>query len=117
LCVGAWAKRLTSDVHLHRVVVAASDSLPNLDFIKLAHVTAANPTSPESPTELLNYERSEAAPSSSNIAVSMVTPIDITTIWSADQAVIELQVAGQLPEQDWTVDLTLILSGKMTYNL
>ena len=80
-------------------------------------MTAANPTSPESPTELLNYERSEAAPSSSNIAVSMVTPIDITTIWSADQAVIELQVAGQLPEQDWTVDLTLILSGKMTYNL
>jgi hypothetical protein len=47
----------------------------------------------------------------------MATSIDITTLWSADQAVIELQVAGQLPEQDWTVDLTLILSGKMTYNL
>jgi hypothetical protein len=99
------------------VTIAASGSLPNLEFIDLALVTASNPASPESQTELLNYDRSETAPSSSDIDVSMATSIDITTLWSADQAVIELQVAGQLPEQDWTVDLTLILSGKMTYNL
>jgi hypothetical protein len=46
----------------------------------------------------------------------MSAPIDITALWSTDQAVIELQVAGQLPEQDWTVDLTLRLSGKMAYD-
>jgi hypothetical protein len=34
---------------------------------------------------------------------------------SADKTVIELQMAGQLPEQDWTVDVTLTLSGKIKY--
>lgn len=116
-CNTAWAKRLNSDVLVHQVTIAASGSLPGLEFIDLALVTAANPASPASPTELLNYDRSEAAASRADIDVSMATPINITTLWSADQAVIELQVAGQLPEQDWTVDLTLILSGKMTYNL
>jgi hypothetical protein len=45
----------------------------------------------------------------------MPAPVDITTLWSADKAVIELQMAGQLPEQDWTVDVTLKLSGRITY--
>jgi hypothetical protein len=116
-CNTAWARRMNSDVLVHRVRIAASGSLPNLDFIELSRVTAANPASPEGPTELLSYDRSEMALSSSDIDVSMSAPIDITTVWSADQAVIELQVAGQLPEHDWTVDLTLRLSGKMTYNL
>ena len=78
-------------------------------------MTAANPARAESTTELLNYDRSQAAPSSSDIDASMATPIDITSIWSADKAVIELDMAGQLPEQDWTVDVTLSLSGRITY--
>jgi hypothetical protein len=63
----------------------------------------------------MNYERNEEAPSSSVIDVSIPAPVDITTVWSADKTVIELQLAGQLPEQDWTVDVTLNLSGKITY--
>ena len=46
----------------------------------------------------------------------MPTPVDITALWSADQTVIELAVAGQLPEQDWTVDVALKLTGKIAYN-
>ena len=113
--LSAWAKRLNSDVCVHHLTIAASGSVPNLDFIKLARVTAANPARAESTTELLNYDRSQAAPSSSDIDASMATPIDITSIWSADKAVIELDMAGQLPEQDWTVDVTLSLSGRITY--
>ena len=114
--LSAWAKRMNSDVRVHHVTIAASGSVPNLDFVALARVTAANPASPESTTELLNYDRSEVASPNSDIEVSMPAPIDITTLWSADKAVIELQMAGQLPEQDWTVDVTLTLSGKITYN-
>ncbi len=102
-------------VCVHSITIAASGSVPNLDFVDFARVTAANPAIPDSATEILSYARSEAAPSGSAIDVSMATPIDITSLWSADKAVIELQVAGQLPEQDWTVDVTLNLSGKMTY--
>jgi hypothetical protein len=116
-CNTAWAKRLNQNVRVHNITIAASGSVPNLEFLDFARVTATNPASPESTIELLSYDRSEAASSDSDIEVSMPAPVDITTIWSAGKAVIELQVAGQLPGQDWTVDVTINLSGRMTYEL
>jgi hypothetical protein len=111
----AWAKRMNSEILVRKVTITAGDSLPNLDFIKVARVTAAAPAISEVTTDLVNYERSEDAPSSSAIEVSLPAPINVTSLWSANQLVIELQVAGQLPEQDWTVDLALNLSGSITY--
>ena len=117
LCNAEWAKRLNQDVLVHSITIAASGSVPNLNFVDFAHLTATSPASPEGAIELLSYDRSEATSPNSDIEVSMPAPIDITTIWSADKVVIEVQMAGQLPEQDWTVDVTLNLSGKMTYEL
>jgi hypothetical protein len=112
----AWAKHMNSAVFVHQVTITAGGSLANLDFIKSARVTAAAaPALSEGTTAIVDYERSADAPSSAAIQVSLPVPIDLTSLWSANQLVIELQVAGQLPEQDWTVDLTLNLSGNMTY--
>ena len=111
----AWAKGMRTDVLVHQVKIAASGSLSTLDFIDWARVTAAAPSSSESAIPIMNYERGEEAPFSSVIDVSIPAPVDITTVWSADETVIELQMAGQLPEQDWTVDVTLNLSGKISY--
>ena len=110
-----WAKGMKTDVLVHRVRIAASDSLTTLDFIDWTRVTAAASSSSESAIPIMNYERGEEAPSSPVIDVSIPAPVNITTVWSADKTVIELQMAGQLPEQDWTVDVTLNLSGKITY--
>lgn len=111
----AWAKRMNSQIGVRQVTVTATGGVPNLDFVKSAHLTMADATNLETTTDVANYDRSDAAPSSSVIEVSMPTPIDITTMWSADQTVIELAVAGQLPEQDWTVDVALKLTGKISY--
>jgi hypothetical protein len=115
-CNTASVKRMGSDVLVRQVRIAASDSQPSLDFIDFAHVTMTNPASQESTTEIMSYDRSQTA-STSVIDVNMPAPIDITALWSADKTVIELQAAGQLPEQDWTVDVTLTLSGKIKYEL
>jgi hypothetical protein len=112
-----WTKRMNSEVFVHKVTITARDSLANLDFIKDARVTAAAPASPDSATAIMDYERSPDAPSTSAIAVNPPAPVDITSLWSANQLVIELQVAGQLPEQDWTVDVTVQVSGNITYKL
>jgi len=64
----------------------------------------------------MDYERNEEAPSSSVIDVNIPAPVDIATVWSADETVIELQLAGQLPQQDWTVDVTLNLSARLPTN-
>ncbi|HJX65102.1 MAG TPA: hypothetical protein VJ860_14260 [Polyangia bacterium] len=113
----AWAKGMKTDVLVHQVRIVASDSLFTLDFIDWARVTAAAPSSSESAIPIMNYERTEQAPSSTVIDVSIPSPVNITTVWSADETVIELQMAGQLPEEDWTVDVALNLSGKITYTL
>jgi hypothetical protein len=111
----AWAKHMNSAVFVHQVTITAGGSLANLDFVQCARVTAAASALSEGTTPILDYERSTDAPSTSAIAVSPPAPIDVTSLWSADQVVIELQAAGQLPEQAWTVDVSLNLSGNITY--
>jgi hypothetical protein len=112
----AWAKRMNSEIFLHQVTVTATDGVPNLDFIKSARLTMADSANSEATTEIVSYDRCDEAPSSSTIEVSMPEPIDITPLWSADQTLIELAMAGQLPEEDWTLDVTLKLTGKITYS-
>jgi hypothetical protein len=63
----------------------------------------------------LDYDRAADAPAGSAIQVDMPAPVDITTAWTADTTIVELDVAGQLPTQDWTIDVTLKLSGRIAY--
>jgi hypothetical protein len=111
----ARTKHMNSEILVHKVTITAGGNLANLDFIKSARVTAAASALSEGTTAIVDYERSANAPSTSVIEVSLPAPIDVTSLWSANQLVIELQVAGQLPEQDWSVDLALNLSGNITY--
>jgi hypothetical protein len=111
----AWAKSMNSRVYVHQVEITAGSGLANLDFIKGVHLTMADSGNSENNAEIISYDRTDGAPSSSIIDVSMPKPIDITLLWSAAATVIELQMAGRLPEQDWAVDVTLKLGGEITY--
>jgi hypothetical protein len=111
----AWGKRMNTAVQIHQVTIAPGGTLSSLEFITSAHVTVAASLTPENPTTILDYDRATDAGASSAIQVDIPAPIDITTAWIADKTVIDFQVAGQLPTQDWTVDVTMRLSGKITY--
>jgi hypothetical protein len=111
----AWAKRMNSAVQIHHLTIAPGGTLPSLDFIASAHVTVAPSSSLGNATTILDYERAADAPAGSAIQVDMPAPIDITAAWTADTTAVELDVAGQLPTQDWTIDVTLELSGKIKY--
>lgn len=110
-----WAKKINSDVRIHQVTIAAT-GLADMSFLELARVTAAAPPAPDV-VEIVSYARDPLAPASSIIEVSAPAPVDITSLWQADQTVIELQIAGSLPEQDWILDLTLSLSGRIAYSM
>jgi hypothetical protein len=111
----AWAKNMNSEVFVRQVTVTAQSGLPNLDFIKSAELAMSDAAILESTVEIASYARNEEAPSSSVIDVSMPTPIDITTLWTAEKTIIGVQMTGRVPEKDWTVDLTMKLAGKLTY--
>ena len=111
----AWAKRMNSNVRVHQVTLVASGGQPNLDFIECARMTVSASGDPEGAIEIMNYERVANAGSGSAIVVDIPIPNDITIPWTNDQTVIAFQVAGQLPTQDWTFNVTFKLSGKITY--
>ncbi len=111
----AWAKRMNADVRVHHVSIATGGTLPSLDFIRFARMTMAANDLPERATEIMDFVRGENAPSSPVIEVDMPAPLDITTAWTADKTVIAFNVIGQMPTQAWTVDVTLKMSGKITY--
>jgi hypothetical protein len=97
------------------VTITATGGLADLDFVKTVRVTISDPATTKEATELISYERCDEEPSSSVIEGNMPEPIDITPLWSADQTVIWLALGGRLPEEDWTVDVTLKVGGKITY--
>jgi len=111
----SWAKRMNNAVQIHQLTIAPGGTLPSLDFIASAHVTVAPSSSTGNATTILDYDRAADAPAGSAIQVDMPAPIDITAAWTADSTVVELDVSGQLPTQDWTIDVTLELSGKINY--
>jgi len=56
LSPSTWAKRMNSEIFVHRATITASDSLANLDFIKSARVTAAVSALAEGTTPIMDYE-------------------------------------------------------------
>jgi hypothetical protein len=111
----AQAKYVNSNVLVHAMRITPTDSQTRLDCIHSASLTVAVDGRQETTIPVAKYDRDPNATPSSDIEVSMPAPVDVTAVWSADKTVVELQVTGQLPTQDWTVDLTLNLSGKITY--
>jgi hypothetical protein len=111
----AWSKRMNSNILVHQVKIARAGSLSGLDFIRLARATVAADANPDSTTEIMKYDRGPDSASGLSIEVDMPVPVDITTAWTADRTVFGFQLAGQLPAEDWIIDVTLRLSGKITY--
>ena len=49
----AWAKRMNSQISVRQVTVTATGGVPNLDFVKSAHLTMADSTNSESAIEIV----------------------------------------------------------------
>ncbi len=111
----AWAKELNSEVRAMSVSVRAASGVSDLDFVKYAGVNMSDAAESAAPVQVMAYERADDAPSSSIIEVTMTEPVDVTALWTSTGARLEVQVAGELPTQSWTADITLRLSGKINY--
>jgi hypothetical protein len=116
----SWAKNLNSEVYAESVTITALGDLPNLDFIHYARVTMSSgagvgATIP--PVELINYQRPDGVSSSPYLTVDALYPVDVTKVWAAGKVVITMQLVGIFPEKAWSADVTLHLTGKMSYKL
>jgi hypothetical protein len=113
----SWAKNLNSEVYAYEVELKAVGALQDLSFIHFAHITMSDgSTDATTPAvEIVNYERPADFVASPVIDAPTTYPINVSQVWAAKQVVITMVLAGILPEEAWAADVTLHMSGKMSY--
>jgi hypothetical protein len=111
----AWAKSLNSQIYAMKVTLQAAGNLDDLSFIHAALVTMSDASGAGAPTDVIDYQAPEVTEPCPTLEVDTKSALDVTQLWQAKQTRIEVKIAGFLPEQPWTVDVTIQLGGKITY--
>jgi len=113
----SWAKDLNSDVYAYEVEIKAVGAIQDLSFIHFAHVSissgAEDSTAPA--VEVVNYERPADAVASPTISAKTLVPINVTQVWAQKKVIITMNLIGVFPEEEWSADVTLHMSGKISY--
>jgi len=113
----SWAKNLNSEVYAYEVELKAVGGIQDLSFIHYAHITMSDGTDGATTpaVEIVNYERPANVVSSPVIVAPTTYPINVSQVWAAKKVVITMVLAGVFPEADWSADVTLNMSGKISY--
>jgi len=113
----SWAKELNSEVYATEFELKAVGAVQDLSFIHYAHITMSDGTNgaTASAVEIVNYERPANAAPSPVIDAPTSYPINVSHVWAAEKVVITMVLAGVFPEDAWSADVTLHMSGKMSY--
>jgi len=113
----SWLKDLNSKVYLMQIDLAATSGVQDLSFIHYAHVTMSTDDKNAMSVVLADYVRPDNQTATATISAKTPYPVDISNLWQAKKVLVTVSVAGNLPDKDWTVSVTLHLSGKITYKL
>ena len=113
----SWAKDLNSEVYATEFELKAVGALQDLSFIHYARITMSDGTDGATTpaVEIVNYERPANAVASPVIDAPTTYPINVSQVWAAKKVVITMVLAGVFPEDAWSADVTLHMSGKMSY--
>jgi hypothetical protein len=112
----SWAKDVNSDVTLDEVELTAVSGVNNLGFIRTARITmSAGDGTATPPVEVVNYERPANYQPSPVLDVPTLYPVNVTEVWASNKVVLTLYLTGIFPEQNWAADVTLHMSGKISY--
>jgi len=112
----SWVKDLNSKVYLTQIELRATGGTKDLGFIHYAQVVMAGDHDTK-PVTLVDYVRPEPHGELPVLTARTPAPVDISAVWTAEKVWVTVTVAGRLPERAWTVDVTLRLSGKLSYKL
>ena len=113
----SWAKDLNSEVYATAVEIKLLGDVKDLSFIHYARVLMSDGAADSStaPVEVISYQRPDGMAPTDDLLVKTNYPIDVTKVWASKKITITLQLAGVLPEQAWSADITLHMGGKMSY--
>jgi hypothetical protein len=112
----SWAKDLNSEVYAYEVELKAVGAVQDLSFIHYAHITMSMARTSRrrrrSRSSTTNGPRTRRQPGDRR---PNPVPINVTQVWAAKKVVITMVLAGIFPEEAWSADVTLHMSGKISY--
>ena len=113
----SWAKDLNSEVFINEFELKAVGAVQDLSFIHYARITMSDGTDGATTpaVEIVNYERPANFVASPVIDAPTTYPINVSQVWAAKKVVITMVLAGVFPEEAWAADVTLHMSGKISY--
>ena len=108
-------KGLDTSVKAVQVDLIAKGGISSFDFIRSLRVSMIPTSGTDLGVELLSYERADGVAVGSTLSIPSKNPINILDQWKASSAQFTIQIAGTLPEQDWSLDMSVHFSGKFSY--
>jgi hypothetical protein len=106
---------LDSTVEAVKVELRAKTGIQDFSFLRALRVTMTPKDSTAAPVELVNYEKAEGSVSGTTLTIPSKNPVNILDQWKADSAIFSFEVAGTLPEQAWTIDMSVFFKGQLSY--
>jgi hypothetical protein len=109
---------LDTNLELTRAEFRATSGVTNLDFINRAHVTIAS-GNPESalPTLAVVDCDGDCLADGTTLSVPAGVSHDVTEYLRTGSLVVGFDVAGELPQQEWTMDVDVCMRGSVGYTL
>lgn len=104
---------IDTEVKALGVSLTAKTGVQDFSFIHNLRLTMTDGV--HAPVELINYEQDPGAAPSNVLTMVSANPVNTLDQWKTDAATFTVEVAGTLPTDSWTVDLSIRFAGKIKY--
>jgi hypothetical protein len=104
---------INPEVRALGVSLTAKRGIQDFMFIHNLRVTMSDET--HAPVELIAYQQQPGAVPASVLNVDCANPVNTLEAWRTDAATFTIEVAGDLPEQEWAADIAVRFAGKIKY--
>jgi hypothetical protein len=109
---------IDSELRPVRCVLTARDGVEDLDFIEGFNLVIGGADSVGlPPAEIFDYQRDEPEPDRSVVATDAVDRPNVLGYWATGTTQYTLTFYGRLPEQDWSLDVSVVFEGKARFQM
>ncbi len=106
---------LNPEVKALAVSLTAKSGIKDFAFVRYLRMTMSDTSDNSNAVELINYERDDAAPPNNVLNMIAANPVNALEKWKTKSALFTIDVAGTLPDNDWTADVTIRFAGTIHY--
>ena len=102
---------LNPEVKALAVSLTAKSGIKDFSFVRYLRMTMSDTSDNSNAVELINYERDDSAPASNVLNMTAANPVNALDKWKTEVRALHHRIAGTLPDNAWTADVTIRFAG------